>query len=136
MREAAGNRSYETADVRPRTLIWSVVIFGVVLFALALASAMMLRLWSTPHTTASGAFSARLEPTQEAPEPRLQVAPAADLQKLRGVEEARLRQYEWIDRQAGIAAIPIDRAMELLAERGRKEQRAVGRKESAKKEQP
>jgi hypothetical protein len=136
MPEAAGNRSYETADVRPRTLIWSVVIFGVVLFALALASAMMLRLWSTPHTTASGAFSARLEPTQEAPEPRLQVAPAADLQKLRGVEEARLRQYEWIDRQAGIAAIPIDRAMELLAERGRKEQRAVGRKESAKKEQP
>jgi hypothetical protein len=30
----------------------------------------------------------------------------------------RLSSYGWVDREAGIVRIPIDRAMDLLAERG------------------
>jgi len=29
-----------------------------------------------------------------------------------------LNEYRWIDRKAGIVAIPVDRAMELLIQRG------------------
>jgi len=52
------------------------------------------------------------------PEPRLQPSPTADLQTLRAGENAMLNQYRWIDRSKGIVAIPISRAIELLAERG------------------
>jgi hypothetical protein len=49
------------------------------------------------------------------PEPRLQTAPPLDLRDLRTAEAAQLEGYGWIDRQAGIAHIPIERAMELVA---------------------
>ncbi|MCL6508251.1 MAG: hypothetical protein K6T59_14635, partial [Bryobacteraceae bacterium] len=52
------------------------------------------------------------------PAPRLQVDPATDLENLRKAEAAVLNSYGWVDRKAGIVRIPIDRAMEVLAERG------------------
>jgi hypothetical protein len=52
------------------------------------------------------------------PEPRLQVTPAADLATVRRREEAVLDSYGWIDRKSGLVRIPIDRAIEVLAERG------------------
>lgn len=41
-----------------------------------------------------------------------------ELKQMRESAQARLRSYGWIDREAGIVHIPIDRAMELLAKRG------------------
>lgn len=52
------------------------------------------------------------------PEPRLQTTPFDDIRTLRAAEDAELGTYGWIDRKAGIARIPIDRAIEILAERG------------------
>ncbi len=52
------------------------------------------------------------------PEPRLQVAPAADLGALRAHEESILHSYGWVDRPAGVVRIPIERSMELLLQRG------------------
>lgn len=52
------------------------------------------------------------------PEPRLQTTPVADLQRIRRDERARLETYGWIDRTAGTVHMPIDRAMQLLLERG------------------
>ena len=52
------------------------------------------------------------------PAPRLQAAPTRDMQEMRRLENAILQNYGWIDQTAGIARIPIDQAMELLATRG------------------
>lgn len=52
------------------------------------------------------------------PEPRLQVKPPLDRAKIEAVEEAALDRYEWIDPKSGLVRIPIDRAIDLLAERG------------------
>jgi hypothetical protein len=38
--------------------------------------------------------------------------------ELRTAEDTDLNSYGWVDRTAGIARIPIDRAMQLLLERG------------------
>jgi cytochrome c oxidase cbb3-type subunit III len=43
---------------------------------------------------------------------------AQALQELRTAEDAVLHSYGWVDRAAGIVRMPIDRAMEVLAERG------------------
>lgn len=50
--------------------------------------------------------------------PRLQVAPPLDMEEMEAAENEVLDSYDWIDREAGIVRIPIDRAMDLLAERG------------------
>lgn len=50
------------------------------------------------------------------PEPRLQTHPRRDLREQRALEDATLNTYGWVDRQNQIVRIPIDRAMELLAQ--------------------
>lgn len=58
------------------------------------------------------------ETRQPPPGPNLQIAPREELQIYLATQQASLNEYRWINREAGTAGIPIDRAMELLAERG------------------
>ena len=61
------------------------------------------------------------------PPPRLQPnivdnnSPEEDMAILRAREEEMLENYGWVDREAGVARIPIDQAIELLAEDGAEE---------------
>lgn len=52
------------------------------------------------------------------PEPRLQRNYTIDMKELLEEDAARLSSYGWVDRPAGVAHIPIERAMAILAERG------------------
>jgi hypothetical protein len=52
------------------------------------------------------------------PEPHLQVDPPGELQSLRAAERARLSSYGWADQQRGIVHVPIERAMDMLLQRG------------------
>ena len=58
------------------------------------------------------------------PEPRLQgapgheVEPIQELKDLRAAEDALLNSYGWVDRNAGITRIPIERAMDKLLQQG------------------
>lgn len=52
------------------------------------------------------------------PEPRLQVNPPVELSTIRGEEETQLNSYGWVQKEAGVVRIPIERAKELLLERG------------------
>ena len=52
------------------------------------------------------------------PEPRLEINERLEINDFRLQEEKKLNSYGWIDQKAGIARIPIDRAMHLLAQRG------------------
>jgi hypothetical protein len=49
--------------------------------------------------------------------PRLQISPPADLQAFLAREEAELHSYGWINKTAGIARIPIERAVQILGEK-------------------
>jgi hypothetical protein len=65
---------------------------------------------------------------QRPPEPRLQALPwkrddqwappRVDLSAMRAAEDRRLKGYGWIDRGVGTVHIPVERAIELIAERG------------------
>jgi hypothetical protein len=60
------------------------------------------------------------------PEPRLLPEPIEQLRILRTEEDATLGTYGWVDRPGGVVRIPIERAMELVAQRGvRVEEEAV-----------
>lgn len=50
------------------------------------------------------------------PSPRLQQDEIADLQRLRAEEDRRLKEYGWVDSEAGTVHMPISEAMRLLAD--------------------
>jgi hypothetical protein len=52
------------------------------------------------------------------PQPRLESDETTEINAFRMQEEETLNSYGWVDQQAGVARIPIDRAMALLAQRG------------------
>jgi hypothetical protein len=52
------------------------------------------------------------------PEPRLQSTPKMDLSDMRAAEDQLLHHYSWVDRDKGVVRLPIDRAMDILAQRG------------------
>ncbi|MDQ2969604.1 MAG: hypothetical protein M3R62_01380 [Acidobacteriota bacterium] len=52
------------------------------------------------------------------PQPRLEDRPLALRTGLNAQEKARLSGYGWVDRNAGAVHIPIERAMDLLVQRG------------------
>lgn len=46
----------------------------------------------------------------------------ADLQEVRKKEDARLNSYQYIDKDKGVVRIPVERAMQLMAEEARSNQ--------------
>ncbi len=52
------------------------------------------------------------------PQPRLERNERVEINDFRLKEEQTLNSYGWIDQKAGVAHIPIERAMQLLAQRG------------------
>lgn len=108
--------AYEHQDVGPS---------GVLIFMAGLLVTILLGLlvvWWTYGLYSSQRAAAEPSPlphpSQIPPEPRVQSAPLVDIQKLRAHEEAVLGTYAWVNRETGIVRIPIDRAMELIAQRG------------------
>ena len=57
-------------------------------------------------------------PQQAFPEPRLEINERTQLDSIRIQEEQRLNSYNWVNENAGTVSIPIDRAMDLLVQRG------------------
>ncbi|MBV8817504.1 MAG: hypothetical protein JO022_04050 [Acidobacteriaceae bacterium] len=57
-------------------------------------------------------------PFQVPPDPRLEEHPWESMQALRAQEEHTLTTYGWQDQKAGVVRIPIQKAMDLIAQRG------------------
>jgi hypothetical protein len=85
-----------------------IILLGVWILMRSLSTRQAAQQSSVTVPAVAGAF----------PEPRLETRPGVDLQKIMAEQTARLNSYGWIDRNAGIAHIPIDRAMEIILARG------------------
>lgn len=111
---------HESTDVTLRPIV---VVGGV---GIAVMLAFIAAMWvlidfsaerqavESPPVNPLAAQFARKEP----PMPRLQAHPLDDLRSLRAREDATLDGYGWVNRQTGAVRIPIDRAKELLVQRG------------------
>ncbi len=53
-----------------------------------------------------------------APNPLLQARPRDDLRTFRAQEFNRLDGYGWVDQSKGVVRIPVDRAIDVLAQKG------------------
>jgi hypothetical protein len=115
-----GAPRHETTDANVK----AVFVFGAGLLAVAIAIHVMVwllfRYFDTEAKyTLVPQYPIAISHEQELPpEPRLQTNPREDLLELRAREDALLATYGWVDRNAGVVRIPIDRAMQLTLERG------------------
>lgn len=113
-RSAGDDKRHQTED---ESTYFSPLIIGlvalslIVMIGLAMGHAALVALISPPSR------SPRPTPILP-PEPRLQAAPRIEFQEMKATQTARLDNYSWIDEEAGIVRIPIERAMQLVAERG------------------
>jgi hypothetical protein len=111
-------RGHEVSEVQLRPLLISGLSLAT-LAGLSLLAMWLLFDYLTDRQAHLGvAPSPVFEARQLPPEPRLQVSPQQDLRKALTNEMDVLHSYGWVDRQAGIVRIPIERAIDLLAERG------------------
>jgi hypothetical protein len=55
---------------------------------------------------------------KEPPAPHLQTQPFKDIYQMRQHEAERLSTYGWVDKGTGVTRLPINRAIELILERG------------------
>jgi len=60
----------------------------------------------------------RAQAPTEPPEPKLQANPQSDMRMMREKEDTILNHYGWVDPNHGVVRIPVDRALDLVAERG------------------
>ncbi|AEH90824.1 hypothetical protein [Mesorhizobium opportunistum] len=106
---AKAHRHPETRDVPPRMLV--AFGAGLVLFIASAAIGMKLAFNTTPTWLP---LSANTSPEN----PELQTAPKQDLISFRAEEDRQLKMLGWVDRNAGIARIPIDDAMWAVVSNG------------------
>ena len=57
-------------------------------------------------------------PRKEPPGPNLQKQPFKDIYTLRQGENEKLSSYGWVDKDGGVTRIPIDRAMDVMLQKG------------------
>lgn len=110
---------FEQSDLSTRTVIITGFSILGVTWICALILLVYYRYEITRVSEAHVAPSATGVPTGALPpEPRLQISPRSDFQRELAYETKELQSYSWLDRSKGTVTIPIDRAMELIAQRG------------------
>ncbi|HKA33097.1 MAG TPA: hypothetical protein VKH64_07785 [Candidatus Binatia bacterium] len=108
---------YERRDLSAR----SIALFGLALAIAILLSAAVVTLF---QLYAGNRYARRQAPrpplavTREATEPRLQVNAPSELRTMREAEERTLGGYGWVDPQTETVRIPVERAMEILSQKG------------------
>jgi hypothetical protein len=99
------------------------VIAAGILVAVILVCELMLKLWMDDFKVEEQKAEA-LHPGRQAidvdqfPTPRLQESPPVELVQMMREERTRIASYGWVPKKAGIARIPVERAMDILAQKG------------------
>ena len=111
-------QGYEFSDLNPGFI----ALFGIgLVVAVALAvivTSLFMHYRALQHARQETPVSRLAHEREITPEPRLQVDASKELRQMRAAEDAALSSYGWVDKDAGILKIPVDRAMEILAKKG------------------
>ena len=111
--------THELDDINVRAILWFVLVLTGISVGINIAMWGMFK--------GLNWYEARNEPYvtplahpagQPFPEPTLQTTPWTDLRTFRADQQHYLHSYGWVDEKLGIARIPIDKAKEMLLQRG------------------
>ena len=109
---------HELSDLSPKSIsVFAVGLAALVVIALLVCYALLVWLITSDARRAEPPNPLAVQP-QPMAQPRLAVEPGRALKTMRQQEEARLKSFGWIDQEKGIVHIPIERAIDILAEKG------------------
>ena len=112
-----GGGGYDHSDADPKLIVYSTLglIVGMVIVCLIVVGIFRAMQGVMPKDEP---ISGMANPNRMPPEPRLQAHPADEIQVLRQHEEDVLNHYGWVDQKAGVVRIPVDKAIDIMAQRG------------------
>ena len=120
--------TYDRSDLAAGSIVWFLISLAIALVAIHLISWGLLRYFARYQVNAVPRNAAIMPPSWQAnpkgdpalrfPAPQLQPDPVTDLNKFRAEQEEQLNSYGWVDRKNGVAHIPIERAIEIVSQRG------------------
>jgi hypothetical protein len=106
---------HETSDIN----VWAVGKFAIALVGVTVVSlALLFGLMKYFQSRETSEVVQTVEPTKVFPQPQLQSTPIPDLRHFHEDEDKVLNSYGWVDQPKGVVRIPIDRAIDVLAQRG------------------
>lgn len=110
---------YEVADADVRQVVMAGIGLAVATVIACFAMYFMFNMLKfTGEREQKHALNPMAGPRTLPPEPRLQVRPWEQIQDLHAKEDQVLNTYGWTNKGAGMVRIPIDKAMEIVAQRG------------------
>jgi len=113
--EAVG---HERRDISVRaTAIFLAVLQGT-MFACCVMGYIFYRVYAHWLKSSAAPISPLAVYTVNPPEPRLQIDSTGDYARYKEIQTELLDSYGWIDPRAGAVRLPIERAKQLLLERG------------------
>jgi hypothetical protein len=109
---------YEASDAEVKPiLIFLIGLAGLIVVALV-GMAVLFNVLDARLGRTDREISPLIDTLQIPPGPLLQVDPAQELKDLLDWEERMLTGYGWVDEDTGVFRIPIERAIEIVAETG------------------
>jgi hypothetical protein len=110
--------SYEKSDVEPRKIVFLGAVLLVAVAIALITGSVLLRSFFASYVRSQPQRSPLAFSPQPTPEPLLSVNPGEELRALRVQEDSLLKGLDWVDQEKGIVRIPIDTAIEILAQKG------------------
>jgi hypothetical protein len=127
--------AYEREDLTARsvfTFLIGLAVMGVLVFGFLKLMIGALESYNRNHQPKQNPLVTKKVPVPESttadksregiegvfPKPRLEEDEIHELREFRDGEEEKLATYGWVDQNAGTVHIPIDRAMQLIVDRG------------------
>jgi hypothetical protein len=120
-RETPPGAKYEHTDIDPAVgyqfALWLSVSM-LLSFAIVYGAFWFFERRQTAADNVSRRFPLAVDYARPQPTPALQTQPFRDIHTLRQGEIEKLNSYGWVDQGAGVTRIPIDRAMDVILQRG------------------
>ena len=127
----AGHGAFEHQDLSPRSILYFLVGLGIATILAVIALRGVYEFLDKRERASQPAVNPLVTnvpedtrhvpakyPQTAFPDPKLEEDEQTQLNGIRMAEEKTLYSYGWVDESAGTVHIPIDRAMDLLVQRG------------------
>jgi hypothetical protein len=115
--------SHDKNDVNLRAIVWFVIVLTGITLAVDVAMYGLFKALNYYEAKNDPPVSPLAHPPAPPnggpqPSPGLQTTPWADLKQFRADQHTYLHSYGWVDEQAGIVRVPIEKAKALLLKQG------------------
>ncbi len=114
----SSDTGHELSDLSPKRIALFAITLAATIFSVFLVAYALFRYFDNVRRKNQVVLSPLSFTREPTPEPYLLVHPGNDLKAMRAQEDLILNSYDWVDKEKGIVRIPIDRAMEIIEQRG------------------